>query len=134
MIIILETKTKQAKNPNTKTTYYNTEVKNSLLSEREYNLTTNEDTLKWFRNLGGSESAQRGYTCFGYVIYKLISASPDRQNKTIREYKFISFDYEEGKIYKNLFKSYSNGLFMLKRFKDGKTLQELKAIIKSKRK
>ena len=47
-----------------------------------------EDTLKWFRRLGGSETAERGYTERGYLIVKLTSTSPDRQNKTIRTFKF----------------------------------------------
>ena len=132
MILIIETKTKQTKNPNTKTTFFNDNVEASLLTEREYNLTVNDDTLKWFRRLGGSETALKSYTCKGYTCYKLTSTSLNGQSRTIREFQFYSFDWEQGKIYKNLFKSFEDGLFFLKRFKDGKTLNEVKKIINLK--
>jgi len=86
--MITITETKLSKNPNTKTTYIRDAQKTEEITKREYNLICGDDTLKWFRRLGGSESAQRSYTCAGYVITKLTSTSPDRQNKTIREFKF----------------------------------------------
>tara|TARA_R110002020_G_scaffold399423_1_gene609295 strand:+ start:2792 stop:3310 length:519 start_codon:yes stop_codon:yes gene_type:complete len=132
MTLIIETKAKQVKNPNTKTTYLTQSIKKSLLTEREYNLTVKDDTLKWFRQLGGTETAQRSYTLFGYVPYKLTSVSPDRQNKTVREFQFIAFDWDREQLFKELFKNYDDGLFYLKRFKGGKTLTELKQILNSK--
>tara|TARA_R110002020_G_scaffold178295_2_gene371270 strand:- start:560 stop:832 length:273 start_codon:yes stop_codon:yes gene_type:complete len=77
------------KNPNTKTTYLAEEVKTEIINKTQYKNITSEDTLKWFRRLGGNEYADRGYFYCGYLIYKLISTSPDRQNKTIRQFKFI---------------------------------------------
>jgi len=71
-------KIKLVKNPNTKTTYL----------EESRGVICSDDTLKWFRRLGGSESAQRGYTCRGYRVVKLTSTSPNKQSKTIREFKF----------------------------------------------
>lgn len=132
MILIIETKTKQVKNPETKTTYFNESIEKSILTEREYNLTVKDETLKWFRRLGGSETAQKSYTCFGYKTYKLISTSPNGQNRTIREFQFYSFDWKQSEIFKNLFKSYENGLFFLKRFKRGLSLVELKQVINKK--
>ena len=88
MYTIVETKTKLVKNPNTKTTYIVESVETNEITEKEYNLTTNDNTCKWFRRLGGSESKQMEYTCRGYKCTKLTSTSPDKQNKTIREYKF----------------------------------------------
>ena len=82
------TQTKLVKNPNTKTTYLVDSIETSEVTEREHQLATCDDTVKWFRRLGGSESVQRAYTCRGYVVVKVVSTSPDRQNKTIREYKF----------------------------------------------
>lgn len=130
-MLIIETKTKQAKNPNTKTTYITQSIEKSILTERQYNLTVKDDTLKWFRRLGGTETAQKSYTSYGYTCYKLTSTSPNRQDKTIREFQFISFDYRQGEKFKELFKSY-DGLFYLKRFKVGKTLKEVKEILKVK--
>ncbi|MCP4066278.1 MAG: hypothetical protein GY740_23945 [Gammaproteobacteria bacterium] len=131
-MLIIETKTKEIKNPDTKTTYLKDSIEKSLLTERQFNLTVNNDTLRWFRRLGGSETALKSYTCFGYNVYKLISTSPDRQNRTIREFQFYSFDYQQGQIFDKLFKEFKNGFFYLKRFKEGKTLNEVKKIIKNK--
>jgi len=89
MYTIQLTTTKQVKNPNTKTTYKNESVEVTTITDKEYHLITNEDTVKFFRRLGGSESLQRSYTCAGYKVYKMVYTSPDRQNKTIREFKFI---------------------------------------------
>lgn len=82
------TKTQLVKNPNTKTTYLVDSIETSEVTETEHQLATCDDTVKWFRRLGGSESVQRAYTCRGYVVVKVVSTSPDRQRKTIREYKF----------------------------------------------
>jgi len=88
MYTIELTTTKQVKNPNTKTTYLTESKEVTTITDKEYHLITNDDTVKWFRRLGGSESLQRAYTCAGYKVYKLTSTSPDRQNKIIREFKF----------------------------------------------
>ena len=132
MQLIIETKTKQVKNPLTKTTYITQSIEKSLLTEREYNLTVNDDTLSWFRRLGGTETAQRSHTSYGYKCYKLTSTSPNRQDKTIREFQFICLDYRQGELFKKLFKSYDDGLFYFKRFKAGKTLKEVRQILNSK--
>lgn len=87
---IILTKTRLSKNPNTKTTYVVDSKVVSECTERQHYLTTNNDTVKWFRRLGGSETVQRSYTCAGYVVTKLISLSPDKQTKVIREYNFKS--------------------------------------------
>ena len=88
MYTIELTTTKQVKNPNTKTTYKNESIEVTTITDKEHHLITNNDTVKFFRRLGGSESLQCAYTCAGYKVYKLTSTSPDRQNKTIREFKF----------------------------------------------
>jgi hypothetical protein len=82
------TRTKQKKNPNTKTTYFNGDTTTEQITEREYNLLTNEDTIKAFRRGGGKEHAIRCYTCRGYNIVKLTSTSPSGETKIIREFKF----------------------------------------------
>ena len=90
MIKITLTTTKQIKNPNTKTTYLTESVETAPSTIKEHGLSTSKDTQKWFRRLGGSESATYGYTCAGYLVTQLVSTSPDRQKKTIREYTFTS--------------------------------------------
>lgn len=131
-MLIIETLTTLNKNPNTKTTYIQGSQEKRIVTERQYNLTTKDDTLKWFRRLGGSETAQRSYTCYGYKVYKLTSLSPDRQIKKVREYKFMALAYKEQQVFDNLFKSYDNGVFYLKRFKRGLTLNEVIKVIDKK--
>mgnify|MGYP000948769275 CR=1 FL=1 len=88
MYTIIETKTKLEKKAGTKNAYKEVSKEVTEVTERQYKLTTNDDTIKWFRRLGGSQSVTRGYTYAGYVVIKLVSTSPDKQNKTIREYKY----------------------------------------------
>jgi hypothetical protein len=87
--------TRLEKNPNTKTTYIKESEENKVITKQQYNNITNEDTIKFFRRLGGSEYIERGYFSCGYGIYKIVSTSPDRQSKTIRE-----FEFKEDKRYK----------------------------------
>tara|TARA_R100001480_G_scaffold36930_1_gene49649 strand:+ start:985 stop:1251 length:267 start_codon:yes stop_codon:yes gene_type:complete len=82
------TKTHYIKNPNTKTTYYIEDVEREEISEKEYNNITSTDTQRFFRRLGGSETAQRTYTSAGYLITKLTSISPDRKTKKVYQFKF----------------------------------------------
>ena len=86
--IITLTETRLIKNPNTKTTYIVESKEVKEVTERQHNLCTNNDTVKWFRRIGGKETVERGYTCAGYNVVKLVSTSPDRQTKVVREYKF----------------------------------------------
>jgi hypothetical protein len=81
-------KTTLEKKAGTKTAYKVVKVETEKVTEREHQLTTGTDTLKWFRRLGGSEHATRSYTCAGYAVTQLISTSPDRQIKIRREYTF----------------------------------------------
>lgn len=105
MIQITLTETRYIKNPNTKTTYIVESVETSEVTERQHNLTTNDDTVKWFRRLGGKETVQKGYTCAGYVVVKLTSTSPDKETKVVREYKFkdiplpANYDFENLSLY-----------------------------------
>ena len=86
--IITLTQTEYIKNPNTKTTYTQVSKEVKEIFEKEYFLTINEDTIKYFRRLGGKETITRGYTCAGYKVVKLISTSPDKETKIVREFNF----------------------------------------------
>lgn len=88
MYTITETKTKLEKKQGTKNAYKEVSKEVTEITERQHELTTNDDTVKWFRRLGGSESLQRCYTCAGYKVYKMTSKSPYKQSKTVREFKF----------------------------------------------
>ena len=85
-IKITLTETRFTKNPNTKTTYIVDSKKIETVTEKQHRLTTCDETVKWFRRLGGSETKQMNYTCLGYICTKLTSTSPDRQTKVVREY------------------------------------------------
>ena len=88
MITITLTETKLSKNPNTKTTYTVDSKETKEVTQEQYELITKDETCKWFRRLGGSETKQMGYTFLGYICTKLTSISPDRQTKIVREYSF----------------------------------------------
>jgi hypothetical protein len=60
----------------------------SEITETQYNNITNDDTLKWFRRLGGTETATRGYTERGYNVVKLISTSPNKDTRVVRTFSF----------------------------------------------
>jgi hypothetical protein len=45
------------------------------------------DAIPFFRNLGGSERVQMGYTLAGYIPTQLSSISPDGTEKIVRRFK-----------------------------------------------
>jgi hypothetical protein len=101
MIQITLTETRLTKNPNTKTTYIVESNKVEPITEKQHFLYF--DSVKFFRRLGGSESITNSYTCSGYVGTKLVSTSPDKQTKVIREFKFESLPKKENTTeFKNL--------------------------------
>lgn len=63
-------------------------IETKTIDRKQYDNITNVDTLKWFRRLGGSETAQRNYTNMGYMVTRLISISPDKSIKVVREFNF----------------------------------------------
>lgn len=85
---ILMNKITFEKNPNTKTTYIEVENTFETISKKHYNNIVNDKTLRWFRNLGGTETSSKRYTCRGYLTTKLISTSPTKETKIIRTFKF----------------------------------------------
>ena len=65
------------------------EIKTETITERQYRNITDEKTMRFFRRLGGSEYAERNYTCNGYIITRLISCNPDRTERVERTFNFI---------------------------------------------
>jgi hypothetical protein len=88
MLKIILTQKEYVKNPNTKTTYLLNHESTEEITSEQYNNITNTDTLKYFRRIGGSESAIYGYTCNGYKVTRLTSTSPDKQTKIVRTFNF----------------------------------------------
>jgi hypothetical protein len=84
------TEVRMEKNPNTKTTFNVVSESNRVITEQNYKNIISDDWVKFMRRLGGVETITRGYTSAGYLVVRLVSTSPDRQSKTIREFDFIS--------------------------------------------
>jgi hypothetical protein len=80
--------TRYTKKQGTKNGWKLVDTETEEVTEQQHKNATNDDACKWFRRLGGSETKQMGYTCAGYKCTKLISTSPDKEDKTIREYTF----------------------------------------------
>ena len=49
---------------------------------------TNDDTMRFFRRLGGYERLERSYTAYGFLPWLLTSISPDREIKKVREFSY----------------------------------------------
>jgi hypothetical protein len=92
MLKIILTQKEYVKNPNTKTTYFLNHESTEEITSEQYNNITNTDTLKYYRRIGGSESAIFGYTCNGYKVTRLTSTSPNKQTKIVRTFKFTYND------------------------------------------
>ena len=87
MYKILMKKTEQTKKGNR---WINTNIEDyKEIKEDEYENMTSEDTIRFFRCIGGYERAYRNYTFKGYVITNLYSISPDRSERIIRDFKFV---------------------------------------------
>ena len=54
------------------------------IDEERYNNMTSKETIKYFRNLGGTEKATRK----GGRVTKLVSTSPSGELRTIRTFTF----------------------------------------------
>lgn len=68
--------------------FITTETITEVIDTKKYSLITDEKTIKMFRRLGGSETATKEYTSRGYNITKLVSTSPNKQERTIRTFNF----------------------------------------------
>lgn len=81
-----------SKKPGTANAYKLESESTEVIDSKQHNLITNEDTCKWFRRLGGSETKQMGYTSDGYKCTRLTSTSPDKSIKKIRSFSFKWID------------------------------------------
>lgn len=86
-IILCETR--YSLKDNTKTVYQIDSVIDKTISEQQLKNITDKQTLKFFRRLGGSETLTCGYTCRGYMPVILVSTSPDKKTRIIREFEYL---------------------------------------------
>lgn len=84
---IILTETRQSKKQGFKNAYETLERVTKEITRDQYNKITDEKTIKFFRRLGGSESVTKNYTSLGYIPVKIISTSPDKNEKVIREFE-----------------------------------------------
>lgn len=77
-----------------KTTWNVETVCKEICSEAEHKNATNVETIKFFKRLGGKETLTRSYTSAGYVVTKIVSTCPNKNNRTIREYNFFCRNYD----------------------------------------
>jgi hypothetical protein len=75
-----------------KVTYKTVEETVTEVTAQQHRQATSAETVKFFKRLGGSEHITRAYTCGGYLPVKVISTSPDRESRTVREYTFTWVD------------------------------------------
>ena len=65
------------------------EIETKEIDNKHYQNMVSDDTVKWFRRIGGSETVTRGYTYYGYLPVEVISCNPGR---TIRKVRIFAFD------------------------------------------
>jgi hypothetical protein len=87
------TTTKQVIKDGTKSVWVTESVNTEDVTLKQHGFATDEATVKGFRRMGGSETVTKSYTSQGYVVTKLVSTSPNKSMRTIREY---NFDKKEG--------------------------------------
>lgn len=70
----------------TKTVFIENTQSDEEFNEESYNNIV--ESAPFFRRLGGSETLSRCYTSQGYKVYKIVSKSPCKTMKTIREFNW----------------------------------------------
>ena len=86
--IILTTE-KLLKKEGTKTVFLTESKDQKTIDLDFYRNMTSESTISFFRRIGGTETITREYTSRGYTITKIVSTSPNKENKTIRTFNFL---------------------------------------------
>jgi hypothetical protein len=57
--------------------------------KEQYEAFVSIDTVRWFQNLGSKQVLTRSYTSFGLQVVKLVSYSPDGDEKHEYNFRFI---------------------------------------------
>lgn len=68
-----------------------------ITGEKYYNYC---DSIPFFRNLGGSERCDFGYTVAGYLVTEIRSINPDYSKKVVRHFYIVKDDETAKRIYK----------------------------------
>ena len=70
----------------TKTVWVETESDTQDITEQQYKNCVKASPF--FRRIGGSETVTKNYTKAGFLVVRIVSKSPDRKNKTVRDFDF----------------------------------------------
>ena len=81
-IMTIETQEKQGSK------WATVETETKEISREFYRNIVDPQAIRFMRNLGGIETIQKNYTCFGYLPVRILSTSPSRQTRIIRSFKF----------------------------------------------
>jgi len=65
-------------------------TKKEIVNVQHHHNMTCDDTCRWFRRLGGSESVTRSYTSQGYIVTRLVSMDPGRTVRKVRTFSVIN--------------------------------------------
>lgn len=63
-------------------------IEKRTVTKEYYINSVSNDTMRFFRRLGGSERRVMTYTPYGYIPVEVSSVSPDRSTRVIRRYYF----------------------------------------------
>lgn len=66
------------------------DAKGEQSGEDRHRKITADDTLRWFRRIGGSEYAKRSYTPVGFIVTRLVSTNPDRTVRKVRKFRITN--------------------------------------------
>ena len=64
------------------------EITTKEIDYQHYQNFTSDDTVKFFRRIGGSETVIRNYTAYGYIPVEIISCNPDRTIRKVTSFQF----------------------------------------------
>lgn len=59
-------------------------------TQEQYNKFVSTDTANWFRRIGSKQVLSKSYTSYGLQVVKLVSYSPDMEEKHEYNFRFIS--------------------------------------------
>lgn len=82
-IMKIETQEKQGSK------WITTETETKTILKSFYNNMTDGKSIRFFRNLGGIETVQRNYTKMGYLPVRILSTSPNRETRIIRNFEIL---------------------------------------------
>ena len=81
--------TKKMYEKKTKTTYKLISSKLEEITINQHEMGTSKECMRFFKRFDGSFKRTFEYTKAGYKCTKVVSISPDKQKKSIIEYKFL---------------------------------------------